>query len=85
MNDAKKREYKKKYPYITPDLVDGHCNQCKNSDIFSFGKLGKQINGIATFKYACTGINKLALYRILLHSTTLDLIDIEMTIHNLFY
>ena len=44
MNDVMGREYKKKYPHIAPDLVDGHCNQSKSSDMFSFGKLIKQIN-----------------------------------------
>ena len=83
MNDAKKQEYKKKYPHIAPDLVDGHCNQSKNSDIFSFGKLVKQINGIH--------LNMPALESISLHCTEYyctqrpSTFDIKMTIHNLFY
>ena len=83
MSDVKRREYKRKYPHIATDLVDGHCNQSKSSDIFSFGKLVKQINDIQ--------LKLPALVSISLHCTEYyctqrpSTIDIKTTIHNLFY
>ena len=83
LNDAKRREHKKKYPHIAPDLVDGHCSQSKNSDIFSFGKLVKEINDVH--------LNLPALQALNLHCTEYycnqrpSTVDIKTTITNLFY
>ena len=83
ISNEKKREYKKKYPHIAPDLVDGHCNQTKKSDLFSFGKIIMQIND-AHLKLP-------ALTSIYLHcneyycSQRPSTSDIKTTIHNLFY
>ena len=83
MNDPKRREHKKKYPHIAPDLVDGHCNQSKVSDVYSFGRLLKQINDVQ--------LNLPALNSISLHCTEYyctqrpSTLDIKTTIHNLFY
>ena len=83
MSDAKRREYKKKYLHIAPDLVDGHCNQSKNSDTYSFGRLIKQINDVQ--------LNLPALNSLSLHCTEYyctqrpSTLDIKTTIHNLFY
>jgi len=32
--DAKKREHIKSYPHLAPDLINGHCKQSKQSDIY---------------------------------------------------
>ena len=39
LSPEEKSRYKKEHPHIAPDLRDGHCNQSKSTDIFSFGRV----------------------------------------------
>lgn len=83
MSDAKGRQYKKTYPHIAPDLVDGHCNQSKSSDMFSFGRLVRQINDAQLKLPALASISlHCSEYYCTQRPSTLD---IKTTIYNLFY
>ena len=44
--ESKRREHIKNYPHIAPDLINGHCAQSTNSDVYSIGKCIIQINEI---------------------------------------
>lgn len=43
LTDIERAEYKKKYKYIAPDLVDGISKPSSASDIYSYGRLFKNI------------------------------------------
>lgn len=43
-SNASKREHIKSYPHIAPDLISGHCKQSKESDLYSLGRVIKQVN-----------------------------------------
>ena len=43
-DDNKRRQHKRTYPHIAPDLIDGHCRQSPSSDVFSVGRVIAAIN-----------------------------------------
>ena len=44
LSRQKKLDYARFHPQIAPDLVDGHCEQSKYSDIYSVGRILREIN-----------------------------------------
>lgn len=44
LSREKKLEYARYHPQIAPDLVDGHCKQSKYSDIYSIGRILREVN-----------------------------------------
>lgn len=44
VDNSKKRDHRRKYPHIAPDLINGHCKQSANSDVYSFGRVISSIN-----------------------------------------
>ena len=43
-DDIKRRDHKRRYPHIAPDLIDGHCKQSMGSDVYSAGRVILSIN-----------------------------------------
>ena len=43
-DDSKKRDHRRKYPHIAPDLINGHCKQSTSSDVYSVGRVILSIN-----------------------------------------
>ena len=41
---AERRRYAIEHPQVAPDLRDGHCRQSHSSDVYSLGRVIKQIN-----------------------------------------
>ena len=46
LTDSQKEQYKANHPHIAPDLRDGVCTQSVQSDVYSFGRMIKLINGV---------------------------------------
>ena len=44
LSRQKKLDYARYHPQIAPDLVDGHCKQSKYSDIYSIGRVLREVN-----------------------------------------
>jgi len=43
-SDADRRKHVKTYPHIVPDLINGHCIRSEKSDVYSLGRVIKQVN-----------------------------------------
>lgn len=44
LSNSSKHYYKQYHPQVAPDLIDGHCKQSTHSDIYSVGRVIKQVN-----------------------------------------
>ena len=43
-DDSRRRDHKRRYPHIAPDLIDGYCKQSTGSDVYSVGRVVLSIN-----------------------------------------
>ena len=46
LTDSQKKRYKANHPHIAPNLRDGICTQSVQSDVYSFARMIKLINGV---------------------------------------
>jgi len=82
-SDARKREHVKKYPHIAPDLINGHCNQSKKSDVYSLGRIVKQVNDSHLNLPALESLGNLCLEYSCEERPHIT--DINTFVYNLFY
>lgn len=44
LSPGERRRYALEHPQVAPDLRDGHCRQTRYSDVYSLGRVIKQVN-----------------------------------------
>ena len=82
-SDARRRKHVKQYPHIAPDLIDGHCNQSKKSDVYSLGRIVKQVNDCHLKIPALESLSSLCMEYYC--EKRLQMTDINTFVYNLFY